>query len=458
MKKHVVRNVVVALVLAIVGAVAIPTIQLALSPQKQNKLVAHASLAYRLDNLFGGQVLKKTTAEKLKEAEEKKKELEAQKNKYQAELDAMQTEYDDLRDYIQEMDTKQNEIMTDMLEIEAELVELNAELTEAKANLEVAEQVQAKQYESMKNRLQYIYENGDVTYIEILLSSKSLSDLLNQMEYVEKITEYDNKLLTQYIEAKQKADDHRAFLEAQIDTVELTQEMYETDLAYVEEVKEIKGAAVAEYEEKMGAHHEILEEYLDEIAEQKLTIEEIEQQIAEEIKKREEEERLQQQQQQSGGNKNDYSNVPNTGYNNAANIPKTDEKDPSKMIWPLPGDPYVGDGFGYRVPPCPGASTYHKGVDIGGKLGAQIVASLAGTVYEASWNSTGGYHVYIDHGNGYITRYLHCSKLLVSKGDYVQQGEVIALCGSTGVSTGAHLHFSVYKNGVPVDPLKYVKY
>ncbi len=458
MKKKTMKRLFAAISLALVGAMVLPTAELALFSEQTNdeQFIAYAALNYRLDNLFGGQINKKTTAEKLKEAEEKKKELEAQRDKYQKELDAWEGEYDDLIAFIQEMDEKQGEIQEELLKIEAELTALNADLEQARTDLAVAEQVAEQQYENMKKRLQYIYENGETSYLEILLSSSSLSDLLNQFEYVEKITEYDNKLLKQYIEAKNEVSERKDFLEAQIGIVELTQTMYEEDMKHVDDMLVLKQAAVAEFEEKMGAHEEILEDYLEQIANQELTIDEINKLLEEEIRKQEEEQKK--QEAEAGNNKNDYSNVPSTGYNNAANVPKTDEKDPSKMIWPLPGDPYVGDGFGPRVPPCEGASTFHKGVDIGGKSGAQIVAALAGTVYQANYSVSGGNQVYIDHGNGYMTKYLHCSKVYVKKGDYVQQGEVIALCGSTGVSTAPHLHFSVYKNFVPVDPMKYIKY
>ena len=128
------------------------------------------------------------------------------------------------------------------------------------------------------------------------------------------------------------------------------------------------------------------------------------------------------------------------------------------MIWPLPGDPYRGSGFGPRKAPCAGASTFHKGVDIGGKYGAKIVASLAGKVTYAGYNNSAGNYIEIDHGNGYVTKYLHCSKRLVSRGDYVLQGQVIGLVGSTGVSTAPHLHFGVFIDGVAVDPLRYIRY
>ncbi len=135
-----------------------------------------------------------------------------------------------------------------------------------------------------------------------------------------------------------------------------------------------------------------------------------------------------------------------------------DITDPSQMIWPLPSDGTVGVAFGPRIPPTEGASSYHKGIDVGDEYGAEIIAALAGTVCEAAYNETGGYHVYIDHGNGYITRYLHMSKMLCNTGDYVLQGQVIGLVGDSGVATGPHLHFSVYLNGTPVDPLDYVEY
>lgn len=129
----------------------------------------------------------------------------------------------------------------------------------------------------------------------------------------------------------------------------------------------------------------------------------------------------------------------------------------SHMIWPLPSDHRIHSYFGYRVAPKAGASTYHKGLDIGGARGAKIVSVLSGKVTEAKYHTSSGYYVEVDHGNGLRTRYLHCSKLLVSVGQKVSQGDVIALVGSTGVSTGPHLHFSVIKNGSYVDPYPYLK-
>lgn len=127
------------------------------------------------------------------------------------------------------------------------------------------------------------------------------------------------------------------------------------------------------------------------------------------------------------------------------------------MVWPLPSDHNIYAYYGYRVAPTRGASRFHQGLDIGGAKGATIVAVLAGRVIDTGYSSSGGYYVEIDHGNGVISRYLHNSKILVTPGQYVDQGEAISKVGSTGVSTGPHLHFSLVINGKNVDPYPYLK-
>lgn len=146
-----------------------------------------------------------------------------------------------------------------------------------------------------------------------------------------------------------------------------------------------------------------------------------------------------------------------TTIEDALKLDEQKKYEASHMIWPLPSDHTIYTYYGYRVAPTAGASTYHKGLDIGGATGSKIVAVLSGTVTEASYHSSSGYYVEINHGNGISTRYLHNSKLLVSAGQKVTQGDVIALVGSTGISTGPHLHFSVIKNGAYVDPYPYLK-
>jgi murein DD-endopeptidase MepM/ murein hydrolase activator NlpD len=128
-----------------------------------------------------------------------------------------------------------------------------------------------------------------------------------------------------------------------------------------------------------------------------------------------------------------------------------------KLRWPLNVSGRISSGFGKRSSPTAGASTYHKGLDIAVPSGTPIVAAASGTVVTSTYSSSAGNFIMISHGNRLYTVYMHCSKRAVSVGDKVSKGEVIGYAGSTGISTGSHLHFGVSKNGSYVNPLNYVK-
>ena len=125
------------------------------------------------------------------------------------------------------------------------------------------------------------------------------------------------------------------------------------------------------------------------------------------------------------------------------------------MVWPC-SSTRITSNFGYRDSPTAGASSYHQGIDIGASSGSPIYAAASGTVTEAGYSSSRGNYVVISHGSGVSTVYMHCSALYVSAGDSVSQGETIAAVGSTGISTGPHLHFGVIEDGVYVNPRNYV--
>ena len=135
-----------------------------------------------------------------------------------------------------------------------------------------------------------------------------------------------------------------------------------------------------------------------------------------------------------------------------------------QFSWPAPGITGVSSKFGPRVPPCPGASSYHGGIDISAPMNTDVCATMGGTVTFYGFHKSAGNYMVIDHGNGYGSRYLHLNKNVVSKGDTVTQGQVIAKSGNTGIGTGAHLHFEIHESfpsggtsGTKVDPLKYVE-
>jgi murein DD-endopeptidase MepM/ murein hydrolase activator NlpD len=151
-----------------------------------------------------------------------------------------------------------------------------------------------------------------------------------------------------------------------------------------------------------------------------------------------------------------------TQEDNKANIgeennPEGNAKDKANVKFIVPASAPLGSKFGERLHPIKGKVEMHKGIDIKANYGAPIKAAMAGKVIEAGPNSSFGNMVKIDHQNGYSTLYAHCSVIVTKKGEMVKQGDVISKVGSTGTSTGPHLHFEIWKNGTPVNPLDYVK-
>ena len=419
---------------------------------------------------------KEAYEKKLKEAKERKAELERNKAEAQALIKQYGEQKADIEAYISELDLKLNDISLRIFELAEEIEETDAELVQTRADLEEAKQRERDQYDTMKARIRYIYENGETTILDVFLTSAGIDDMLNQIEYVQDIQKYDNSLLERYIAAKQAVEDHEALLEATLEELNLLKEQEEFERATLTELYELKAAEIESLTEKLGIADEYLFTAMSEISSQETEIAEIieaeEKRIAEEERlRKEEEERLRREEEerrlaeeraaqarQNASNTGGAKKYTQPGYNKETidDVVRTDETDPYKMIWPLPGDHQTFSKFGYRKAPIAGASTYHRGWDIGGDFGAPIVAVLAGTAVQVRYDSSCGNYVKIDHGNGYSTIYMHMSKQIAVEGAYVQQGEIIGLVGSTGVSTGPHLHFGIKVNNVYVDPDPYI--
>lgn len=427
---------------------------------------------------------RKAYEEKLKAAQDQKAELEKKKKEQEDLIAEFTEEKENIETYIQELDLKLNDITLKIFELQKEIEKTEGELDITKADLEEAKQREANQYETMKKRIAYIYENGETSYVDLLLNSGSVADFLNQVEYAQDISRYDDSLLDRYKEAKEDVENREALLEASLEELELMRESEELEQSTVSELMDLKGAEIEKLTEKLGVADEYLFNYMSEISDKNLEIEQIieaeQKRIEEEERKRkEEEERLRREEEarkkaqeearkkaeeearkkaEETGNISKPSST--AGYDaDAINyVTLSDETNVYKMIWPLPGDHRTYSKFGPRIAPTAGASTFHKGWDIGGEFGAPMVSVLAGTVYAVGYNSSAGNFVKVEHQPGFLSVYCHCSKILVSEGEYVKQGQQIALVGSTGVSTGPHLHFAISKDGEYVDPDPYIGY
>lgn len=390
-------------------------------------------------------------AQKEKEALEKKREEAALRI---AELEKDKTS---TQEYIKKIDDGLTAAYDELERLEDLVLVCENNLKEAELALEEAERAKEAQYATMKARVKYLYENGDTSFWEIFVGSKDLEDMLNQIEYRAQIAAYDYELFQRYeltCQEVEKKEEEYAF---QLVDLNMKREYQQLEIDNLNSLSANKAAYMAEVSAALGITEEQYFYYYDEIENKTIEIEELQEkerlrQEEEERKRREEEEKRKQEEEKRKKEEEERKKK----AEEQAKLGLTDEKSPDKMIWPFPTDHRVFSYFGGRVHPITKKWDTHTGIDIGGAYGADIVAALAGTVTTATWSDRSGNYLVIDHGNGFKTYYLHASKLLVKKGDYVKQGQVIMKCGSTGWSTGPHLHFGVRVNGEYVDPLDYV--
>lgn len=426
--------------------------------------------------LVNGTLLsQKTYEEKLAEAEARRRALEEKKAEIAKQIEENEKKKDDMLAYIEELDTQIATLNANIEVLEADIATAQEDLEETKEELSEAEKEEENQYDTMKKRIQYMYENGQSNTLSVFLGASSLSDLLNRMEYQKKITEYDKKLLEKYTDAKLKVQLKKQEIEAELSNLSVMKETAEFNRSTLEQLAADKSAEIEIYLAQIEMDEETFADYAEQIVHENANIADIKEEerkrIEEEERKRKEEEERKRKEEEERKRKaaeaeaaaraaaaKAESESDARRLAAADNVVVKDETDPDKMIWPLPGDGRIYAYFGPRKAPTAGASTYHRGLDIGGVYGARIVSVLSGTVIEAGYNASRGNYVAVDHGKGLVTYYMHCSKLIVSRGDKVLQGTVVGLVGSTGISTGPHVHFSVAINGDYTDPLKYVNY
>lgn len=303
---------------------------------------------------------------------------------------------------------------------EAYSEEIAAEITRLSGEIEVKEAECQELYEEIKQRMRISYENSDMSYIAMFFGAESLTDFLMAIDNAASILEYDSRMLQQY-------NDKKAELEATIAEHTETQNALDALLVQLDADK-------SELEKNVEACDTLISDKMAELDKEEEILEAIE---ADKEKKAEELDAYIEELEKKQG----VTQVVADG----------------EFIWPLPvTSTRVTSKFGWRSDPFTGEQSYHSGIDIADKKGTPIYASNNGTVIIATTDSSYGKYILIDHGGGIYTCYAHCSKLLVSVGDYVNKGDQIAEMGSTGRSTGNHLHFEVREGKNRVSPFNYV--
>ena len=393
-----------------------------------------------------------TEESNLSEAQQEKKTLENDLQKAKELIDSLKGSKEDIQSEVEKLDKQLNEISGKVKELESRLSKKRQEIADTESALNKAKEQEKKQYRNMKKRIQFMYENGQTSYVEMLLSADSFTDFLNAVEYITQISQYDRKMLKEYQNMQV--------------TIADTQKTLETDYASLQslqaKVQEEKQAVVALESAKKGKLNDVADDLTDAQTVAKAYEAEIQAQnevIAQiqAAQKRAAEQQAAQQQAQAAEENQGATDAAGENQNTAQNTtPSGNGQSTGSMMWPCPSSKRVTSDYGPRTSPTNGASSNHKGIDIGAAYGADIVAADGGTVLVATYSSSGGNYVIIDHGGGLCTVYMHASSLTVSAGQTVSKGQVIAKVGSTGISTGNHLHFGVTLNGVYVSPWGYV--
>ena len=304
--------------------------------------------------------------------DEKKKQEEMQKElkNTEAYLKQLEKKKGDTQAYIKELDVRLNQLTDNIYSIEQSITAKKSEIEVIKLDINQAKLDIDSQYEAMKLRIKYMYENGENSYIAMILGAQNMSDLLTKAEYLSQITAYDRRQLEKLQNAKIELDEKESVLLAEEEELEGMLAEVEAELSATEELISAKKDVVEGYNSQISGEEAEMKELQEEIAAQKAIVAELE-----EIERRRKEE--------------EKKNQLNLTY------------DGGRMTWPLPGYSRISSYFGYRANPFSGkGQEYHSGIDIPAPQGTKIVAAYDGQVAWSNYSGSAGNWVGIDHGNG----------------------------------------------------------
>ena len=342
-----------------------------------------------------------------------------EKNKIQSDINNTKKKQEATKKEIKDIENRITNVTSQLDEISATLNTLGSKKADVIMELAEAESKEEKQEKLLKRRLRSIYEDGATSYFSILMSSKSIFEFFYNLDLLRDISEHDDKILKDLTDTKKKVAEKKSELEAVI----------ASETAKQNELTAANSSLKNQMEEK-EKYQNTLDSNLEQLRREYDKVEKEEAQLRAQV--------AAQARQQTG------SNVPKSYVG-------------GMFTWPSPGYTRITSPFGYRNHPTLKQYKFHAGIDIGVPSGNNIVAAADGVVTVSTYESGYGNYVAINHGGGIVTLYGHNSSLLVRKGESVKKGQTIAISGSTGRSTGPHLHFEVLVNGSAVNPMNYFK-
>ncbi|MER2063381.1 MAG: peptidoglycan DD-metalloendopeptidase family protein, partial [Alkalibacterium sp.] len=434
--------------------------------QKLNELQQQEQELKKESQKVGGEI--KSREENMATLEKEKAQLEKEVTELQADIDQLVVE-------INEQEKEIERIQTEIERLQEEIVQLE-------------KQIEARN-EQLESQARSVQTNASATdVIDLVLSAESLSDLIGRITVVNKLVSSNQEIMEDQIADQNALEENEKQVVAEQEAMEEVKAQLEISRNNLVNQRVELDDKIVQIAEKYDMNAEERESFINEqavLAERTSTLNKEmqaeKQRIIEEERARQEAIRVAQEKarkeaeakakaeakaraeaeakakaeakaQASASQKAQASTSSNSSNNGS-----TSNRAPSSSGWVRPANGRFTSGYGYRTHPVTGErGSFHAGVDIAG--GGPIRASRAGTVKAASYNGTYGYRVIIDHGDGYSSLYAHMqSNLSVAPGQRVSQGQQIGIMGTTGRSTGVHLHFEVHKNGQAVNPMNYIR-
>lgn len=441
-------------------------------------------LSVMLVSVLTGTMVFSVYGESLSQAKDKKAKLEQSLTQAEALIDELSSSQDAAEDKITELNKQLSDISNQITTLQNQLADKNQQILVSQDAVNAARETVNAQYAEMKKRIQFMYENGQTTVLEMMLTSGSLADFVNMAEYFSKVTAYDRDKLTEYESSVAELSNAEETLQKEYEELQAMKEEVEQDQEAVASMLSRKESELASISGNLDEAEQLAQSYEAEVQAQNEVLaaiqaaeaERLAQEAAEAAARKEEEEKQAQQTADAGNasggnttaNESSAENTTNNsgsgnnssssaGNNNASSGGSSSTAPTGAFVWPVPASRVISSDYGYREVPIAGAGANHNGIDIAAPYGSSVLAAADGKVITSRLSTTAGNMIIIDHGGGVYSVYMHNSARLVSVGDRVTAGQTIAQVGSTGLSTGNHLHFGVSVNGVYVNPWNYLR-
>ncbi len=346
--------------------------------------------------------------------EAQRNEIQNQMNEANEQLEGVQSDISENLQQVQKLDEKIANSQKELDEVNRKITELETSSKEIEEKLKVAEENYNKQKKLLDTYLVMVQESSDTQYLDVLLSSKSITDFLSNYFFITELASYEMDLLNDMQSKKEDIEKSKLILEnnkEQLAAIKASQTKTTTILANTKSVRE-------NFISKLSDQEKDIQTKIDEYNQR-------------------------------------FNEINNEILQLAQNGIAT-QYIGGELAWPVPGYTVITSKYGMRTHPITGVYKLHTGVDIRAPMGATFISANDGIVTKASYNSAYGNMVIVDHGGGVSTLYAHGSEILVQVGQTVKRGDAVLKVGSTGYSTGPHAHFEVRLNGVVTDPMPYI--